>query len=167
MVTIRSEQPVDIPAIRAVNLHAFPTQTEADLVDALRVRGVFTLSLVAENEEGVVGHILFTPVTIGESGFQAIGLAPMAVLPEFQNQEIGSQLVRTGLKQLSQDGYLAVIVLGHAEYYPRFGFVPAGRYGIHFTVEVPDEVFMACELQTGALEGISGVVSFQPEFDSV
>jgi putative acetyltransferase len=164
---IRPEQTADIPAIRIVNLRAFPTPAEAGLVDALRARGVFTLSLVAEEAGRVVGHILFTPVTIGESGFQALGLAPMAVLPEFQNQGIGSHLVRTALDLLRKSGQPAVIVLGHADYYPHFNFVPASHYGIHYSVEVPDEVFMACELQPGALQVVTGVVRFQPEFDNV
>lgn len=167
MFTIRPEKDADISAVHFVNASAFETPTEANLVDALRARQAGILSLVAALEETVIGHIFFSPVTIkGRHGeFEAAGLAPMAVLPEYQNQGAGSMLVRTGLADLSRLGYKAVIVLGHPGYYPRFGFVPASRWGIRFPVEVPDDAFMALELVPGALQGISGIACFQPEFD--
>ncbi len=169
MLTIRPETTKDIPAVHIVNARAFETPAEANLVDALRARQAGILSLVAEQDGAVIGHIFFSPVTIrGPHGeFEAAGLAPMAVLPEFQKRGAGSALVRHALEELRQMGYSAVIVLGHPEFYPRFGFLPASRWGIRFTVEVPDAAFMALELTPGVLQGVSGVVYFRPEFDGV
>jgi putative acetyltransferase len=169
MLTIREEHPEDISAVYEVNRLAFTGNDEAELVDILRNRGAYILSLVAEKDERVVGHIFFTPVLIGEGekAFPAVGLGPMAVLPEYQKQGIGSRLVKTGLESLRKMHYRAVIVLGHPDFYPKFGFVPASRFGIRFMVTVQDEVFMAIELQEGALRGVSGVVHYQPEFEGV
>ena len=91
----------------------------------------------------------------------------MAVRPEFQKQGIGSQLIERGLEQCRAAGQACVVVLGHPEYYPRFGFVPASRYGIRCEYDVPDEVFMIIELRDGALEGCAGIVKYQPEFNEV
>lgn len=167
MLTIRPESEADIPAVRTVNQRAFETPAEAGLVDALRARRASILSLVAEIDGAVTGHIFFNTVEIkGPHGvFEAAGLAPMAVLPEFQNQGIGSALAHRGLEELRRMRLPAVIVLGHPEFYPRFGFLPASRWGIRFPLEVPDAAFMALELQPGALQGVSGVAHFQPEFD--
>lgn len=170
MLQIRPERPEDLPAIHSLHVRAFPTEAEAEAVDHLRARGAYLLSLVADFDGAVVGHIFFTPVTIEkEDGtfFDAVGLAPMAVQPELQRRGIGSLLVRAGLEALTQLGFPAVIVLGHAEYYPRFGFLPASRWGIRYATAVPDEVFMALELQPGALTGQSGVVRFQEEFQEL
>lgn len=169
MFTIRLETDADIPAVRTVNQRAFETPAEAGLVDALRARRAGILSLVAEIDGAVVGHIFFSPVDIrGAQGvFAAAGLAPMAVLPEFQNRGAGSALVRHGLDELRRMCLPAVIVLGHPEFYPRFGFLPALRWGIRYPVEVPEAAFMALELQPGTLQGVSGVVYFQPEFDQL
>lgn len=166
---IRMEQPEDIAAIWQVNEAAFGRPGEADLVDALRQRGAVTLSLVAEQEGKVVGHILFSPMTITNGGevFTAVGLGPLAVSPAYQKAGIGSQLVKVGLEMLQQAGHSLVIVLGHPTYYPRFGFVPASQFGIRWENEVPDEVFMVLALQPGALDGISGIARYQPEFDTV
>lgn len=169
MIIIRPEQPEDIAAIRRVNERAFDGQVEANLVDLLRQRGKVTLSLVAVHEGQVVGHILFSPVVIeaAEQPVAAVGLAPMAVLPEWQNQGVGSRLVRAGLDECRRLGHQAVIVLGHANYYPRFGFLPASRYHIRSEYDVPDEVFMAMELQPGALAGCAGTARYQPAFNEV
>ena len=169
MIRIRPEQREDIPAIRRVNERAFPSALEADLVDRLREHGKVTLSLVAVSEAQVVGHILFSPILIESAGesFAAVGLAPMAVLPEWQNQGVGSLLVQAGLDQCRRNDYSAVVVLGHPNYYPRFGFVPASRFGIRSEYDVPDEVFMAIELKAGALNGHSGLARYQPEFNDV
>ena len=169
MITIRHEKPDDIPHIRHVNEQAFGRPAEANLVEALRVRGKAAVSLVAVQDGQVVGHILFSPVLIGsgENEFSAAGLAPMAVLPEFQRQSIGSLLVRGGLDECRKAGYGCIVVLGHPEYYPRFGFVPASRYGLKCEYRVPDEAFMAIELRVGALQGRYGTVRYQPEFDNV
>lgn len=170
MINIRQELPGDEEAIWQVNEAAFGRAAEADLVDALRRRNVITLSLVAEREGEIVGHILFTPVTItDEAGgvVTAVALGPMAVSPACQREGIGSQLVQTGIAVLRQAGHEIVIVLGHPEFYPRFGFEPASRSGIRWEIEVPDEVFMALALQPGALVGVTGVVRYQPEFTGV
>ena len=169
MIRIRPEQPEDVMAIRQVNERAFDSPAEADLVDQLRRHNKVTLSLVAVDGAQVVGHILFSPVVIESSqpSVQAVGLAPMAVLPEWQHQGVGSRLVKAGLDECRRRGHQAVVVLGHSDYYPRFGFAPASRYGIRSEYDVPDEVFMAIELQPGALAACTGTVKYQPEFDDV
>jgi putative acetyltransferase len=145
---------------------AFGRRAEADLVDALRTSGKAMLSLVAVDDGRIVGHILFSPVTIDASDltFAAMGLAPMAVLPAWQRRGIGSQLVETGLLECRNAGYECVVVLGHPTYYPRFGFVPASRYGIKSEFETPDEAFMVLGWHEGVLRDGGGVVRYQPEF---
>jgi putative acetyltransferase len=166
MLTIREERPEDIPAIRRVNQQAFGQAEEADIVDSLRESCDDLLSLVAVTEGRVVGHILFSPAEIeGEHGSLAgVGLAPMAVLQEYQMQGIGSRLVEEGLGRLRETSCPFVIVLGHPEYYPRFGFVPASRYGVRCEWEVPDEVFQILPLNAEQLQGISGVARYRSEF---
>ena len=166
-MTIRPQIPEDAAAIRQVNEEAFGSTVEADLVARLHSREAFTLSLVATGEDGVVGHILFSPVTIESESlsFTAMGLGPMAVLPAHQGRGIGSQLVRAGLEECKRLGHEIVVVLGHPDYYPRFGFVPASTYGIKCEYEVPDEAFMVSELREGALVGRRGTVKYQPEFN--
>ncbi|NIO05861.1 MAG: GNAT family N-acetyltransferase [Proteobacteria bacterium] len=169
MVAIHHERPEDAHAIRFVLEEAFRQSNEADLVDALRRRGALTLSLVALRDNEVVGHIVFSPVTIesADSSFNAIGLGPMAVLPPYQRKGIGSQLVRIGLEQCRQAGHAIVVVLGPPDFYGRFGFVPTRHRGIQCEFDVPDDVFMVMELRQGALAGRGGVVKYQPEFKSV
>jgi putative acetyltransferase len=169
MVTIRPEQPKDLAGIRHVNEAAFGQPNEANLVDALRANGKVTLSLVAIQDNKVVGHILFSPVTIASEGktFAALGLGPMAVLPEYQRIGIGSALIDNGLEQCRQSGHTSVLVLGHPKYYPIFGFVPASKYGLKCEYEAPDEAFMVIELKKGSLRGLSGTVKYQPEFNEI
>src|ERR1044072_6444256 len=169
MLIVRNEKPEDIAAIHEVNEKAFGQPAEANLVDALRANGKVTFSLVAVQDDRVVGHILFSPVTIEseKESFAAVGLAPLAVLPEHQNQGIGSRLVRAGLDECRKALHESVVVLGHPDYYPRFGFTPASRYGIKSEYDVRDEVFMIMELREGALAGRSGTVKYQPEFNDV
>lgn len=168
-MNIRQEKPEDIPDIHFVNEQAFGRPDEARLVDLLRAKDKITLSLVAEENGRIVGHVLFSPMTIKtESGsYPAVGLGPVAVLPEMQRQGIGARLIETGLEMCRGMGETAVIVLGHPDYYPRFGFVPASQFGIRSTYDVPDDVFMALELREGSLNGRSGVAHYQPEFDGV
>ena len=122
-----------------------------ELLDALRKRGRITLSRVLVHEDCIVGHILFSPVTIESDNatHPAVGLGPMGVLPELQRQNIGSGLLKTGLAECQQAGHEWVVVLAHVEYYPRFGFVPASRYGVGREYDVPADVFMALELREG------------------
>lgn len=165
---IRPEEPRDRDAVRAVNTAAFPEPAEADLVDALRLRGKATVSLVADVEGAVVGHILFSPLTLDPACDRSLlGLAPMAVLPAHQRTGIGSALVTAGLGACAARGAQAVLVLGHADYYPRFGFRPASGFGLRSTYDVPDANFLALELVAGALDGVAGTVHYAPEFAGV
>src|SRR5215813_391217 len=166
MITIRLEEIEDQKDIRRVNELAFGQTMEADLVDALRTNAHPHISLVAVVGGRIVGHIFFSPVSIESENsiFTAIGLAPMSVLPEFQNQGIGSRLVDEGLKKCRELGHSIVVVLGHPNYYPRFGFIPAHLKGIRSEYDVPDDTFMMLELNENALAGRSGLVRYHPEF---
>ena len=165
---IRAEAEGDYPRITEVNDLAFGQESEGHLVEKLRRTPEFLpgLSLVAEVNGRVVGHILFHPVTIESkaASHPSLALAPMSVVPEYQNQEIGSRLVREGLRLAKELGHNSVIVLGHADYYPRFGFQPASRWDIRSPFDVPDESFLAMELTPGALTGIEGPVRYPAEF---
>ena len=169
MIIIREELPDDIGAIHALNEQVFGQPNEAELVDALRENAALTISLVAVQDGWLVGHIGFSPVAIepGAPDRKALGLAPMAVLSEFQNKGIGSKLVQAGLEECRKIGTDIVVVLGHPEYYPRFGFVPSQPHGITWEHDVPAEAFMVKELRGGALANIRGMVKFRPEFDAV
>ena len=118
-------------------------------------------------DDRVVGHLFFTPVTIEspDHTWPGLGLAPLAVLPEYQRRGIGSALMDAGLEECRRLGYERVIVLGHPDYYPRFGFERASRYGVHFEFEAPDEACMISALQPGALDGVGGVAKYQPEWN--
>ena len=165
---IRSEQPTDLAGIRAVNEAAFGTATEADLVDRLRVEASPIISLVAEERGSIVGHILFSPVTLSsDPDLPLMALAPMAVLPAWQRRGVGSGLVRAGLEACRQLPARAVVVVGHAGYYPRFGFVPASGYGITSEFDVPADAFMVLELQPGALATRRGTIRYHPAFSSI
>lgn len=169
MVSIRREEAGDEDAMRRVNEQAFGRREEADLVDALRRRDEQLISLVALKDGQVVGHILFTPVTIQSDNeiSSAVGLGPLAVLPEHQGQGIGAQLVEAGLEACRQARHEVVVVLGHPGYYPRFGFAPSRPLGITWERDAPEEAFMVLELHEGALAGRKGVVKFLPEFKGV
>ena len=163
---IRPENPDDLNIIREINISAFGDETEADLVDALRKSGIPLISLVAEEDKTLIGHIMFSPVTIdnGCSAISAAGLAPMSVLPEFQRKGIGSMLVKEGLEHCKKAGYSGVVVLGHPEYYPKFGFVPSVKYGIKSEYDVPENVFMILELSERALKDCHGTVKYHEVF---
>ena len=163
--TVRPETDGDLVAVRRVNERAFLSATEADLVDALRQQASPFISLVAIERAEVVGHISFSPVTLeGVDSFEGMGLAPMAVLPDFQKRGVGSQLVHAGLNACRALGRFVVVVVGHPDYYPRFGFAPASRWRLTCEYPVPDEVFMALELEPGALQGRSGLVRYHAAF---
>lgn len=165
---IRVEEEPDHVAVRAVNTAAFETSAEADLVYRLRREARPLVSLVAEHEGTVVGHILFSPVELpGHPDLRLMALAPMAVAPAHQSRGIGSALVRDGLERCRHLGADAVIVLGHPDYYPRFGFTPASHWNIRSPYDAPDEAFLALELRAGALKGRSGVVRYHRAFEGV
>jgi putative acetyltransferase len=165
---IREEAHADRTAVYAVNTQAFETVAEADLVDALRERAKPVVSLVAEHEDRIVGHIMFSPVVhIEHVELKIMGLAPMAVAPQHQRKNVGSGLVRAGLEQCIRLGFGAVVVLGHPTYYPRFGFVPASRWNIRCEYDAPPEAFMAIELQAGYLNGKAGTIRYHPAFADV
>lgn len=175
MIKIRAEQTADIEAIYEVNKLAFETPAEAELVNKLREAGAITLSLVALKDEQLVGHALFSPITIkggeefeGKDGQTAAGVAlgPIAVHPHHQRQGIGALLIQAGIQQLANAGHNALIVLGHPNYYPRFGFVPASRFNISSEYNVPDEVFMAQMLDKAALAP-AGLAKYHPAFAGV
>jgi len=169
MITIRKEQRGDEEQIRLVNTCAFGQPAEADVVDTLRKACPEGVSLVAVCEDKIVGHILFTPAVIEakEKEIGGMGLAPMSVQPEFQRQGIGAKLVQAGLDEMRKAQQPFVIVLGHPEYYPRFGFARASRYGIVSQYDnVPDEAFMILVLDRVALKGALGIGKYRAEFDA-
>ena len=170
MITVRSERSEDHGEVRRVHELAFGQPIEAELVDRLRAACREAVSLVALEGDRVVGHILFTPVVVeGARGtVTGMGLAPMAILPERQRQGVGSALVRRGLDMLREQGCPFVVVVGHPEYYPRFGFERASRHGVASQWEgVPDEAFLVAILAPAAMAGVRGVARYRGEFDEV
>jgi putative acetyltransferase len=167
MIKIRSEKSTDIEAVRRVNNEAFGRKVEAEMIDKLRRRGVMPISLVAEQNGEVVGHIQFNPVEVksGSSSFSIMTLGSMAVITALQKKGIGSELVNAGLDECRRIGHHVVVVLGHPTYYPRFGFVPARGKGIECEfVEAPDDAWMIVELKPGALAGRTGTAYFPREY---
>ncbi len=168
MTTIRPETAEDYAAIREVNALAFGREVEARLVENLRRLPDFILelSLVAVEGGRVVGHILFSPLVVEtkDGSVPALALGTLAVRPESQNQGIGSELVLDGLERCRSLGHRTVVVVGHANYYPRFGFSPARALGLEAPFPVPDEAFLALELVPGALDGVAGMVRYPPPF---
>ncbi|MDH3975061.1 MAG: N-acetyltransferase [Deltaproteobacteria bacterium] len=165
---IRFEREEDYDSIRSLNDLAFGGTIESSLINKVRASCKETLSLVAVEENRIVGHIFFSPVTVlsGKSKIKGMGLGPMAVLPEFQNQGIGSKLVMEGLKILSKKNYPFVVVLGHKEYYPRFGFERSSKYGLRSQWDgVPDEAFMVLFPNKSVVNKVSGLVRYRPEFN--
>lgn len=165
-VIIRYEKLEDRDAIYQVNEMAFGGKTEPELVNDLREANAVVFSLVAEQDDCIVGHILFSPMIVEaeNSSFEILTLSPLAVLPEYQRKGIGSQLVRAGLEECRKLGHEIVTVLGHSEYYPRFGFIPAGTKGIGCEFEAPEDAWMILELKPGALAGRTGTAKFHSAF---
>jgi putative acetyltransferase len=167
---IRQEKTEDIDDVHAFNELAFGQPQEANIIDKLRINCDNLLSLVAVENEKIVGHILFSPVTIeGQHGvIRGMGLAPMAVLPEMQHKGIGTQLVKSGIDNLRKMQCPFIIVLGHPEYYPRFGFERASLYGIKCQWEgIPDDAFMILWLDKSIMNRVSGLAKYRDEFNAV
>jgi putative acetyltransferase len=165
---IRVEEERDWAAAHSVNASAFETSAEARLVGRLRDEAQPVVSLVAENDGEIVGHIIFSPVLLsGHAHLKILGLGPMAVLPKHQRKGIGSALVRNGLAECKQLGFGAVVLVGHPEFYPRFGFRPASHFGIACEFDVPEEAFMVIELQPGFLADASGTINYHQAFREV
>ncbi|MBW4689543.1 MAG: N-acetyltransferase [Komarekiella atlantica HA4396-MV6] len=165
-MNIRSETLLDYPAIAEVNTLAFGQENEAKLVEEIRYsdRYISELSLIAEVEGIVVGHILFSYIDlVGEETLQVLGLAPLAVHPQFQRLLIGSKLVEAGLERANARGEAMVIVLGHPHFYPRFGFKPSVDYQVESPFPVPEDVFMVKPLQNYQ-EKYKGKVVYPPAF---
>jgi len=165
---VRAEERKDWAAVYAVNASTFETPAEAALVNALREQAHPVVSLVAEEGGAIVGHIMFSPVSLPiHPELKIMGLAPMAVVYEHQRKGIGSALVRVGLEHCRQLGFGAVVVLGHPVYYPRFKFLPSTHFDIGCEYEVPEEAFMIVELQPGFLRGACGKVQYPAAFRDV
>lgn len=170
-ILLRGERDADYDAIFEINKMAFDREDEAKLVNALRktrnyVRG---FSIVAILDEKVVGHAIFTHAAIMNQGrkFNCLALGPMAVLPELQRQGIGKKLVEEGILRAKENNFKAIIVLGHSEYYPKFGFVKASSKKIKTRFTALDENFMVLELNPNALKGISGIAEYAKEFSNL
>jgi putative acetyltransferase len=169
MTEIREEKAEDIAAIRNVNEQAFGQSQEADLVDALRRSCREILSLVAVVDGQIIGHLLLSPVAVETDKKRALGmgLGPMAVLPGYQRQGVGTQLIQDGIKKLRDSGCPFMIVLGHPEYYPRFGFESASGHGIRSEWEVPEKAFLVLVLDGQKMKGVTGVAKYRLEFSNV
>ena len=167
-VQVRHETSSDEFQVRELNLAAFPGPSEANLVDLLRSDAHPLISLIAEEEGQVLGHICFSPMTSDcDDELLIMGLAPMAVTATRQRQGIGSALVKAGIERCAELGAKAVVVLGHASYYPRFGFRPADEFGVASEYDVPRDVFMLLELETGCFSGAGCTVRYHPAFNTL
>lgn len=166
LMEIRKERPDDVATVREVNQRAFGQDQEANIVDALRTNGGALLSLVATVNGQVVGHIMYSPLTVAEN-VNGVALGPMAVLPEYQRQGLGTRLIEAGNRKIKDAGYSFIIVVGHAQYYRRFGFRPAKKYGIKSEWDLPDEVFMLLVLNEEKMQGVSGLAKYRLEFSTV
>jgi len=167
-LNIRQERPADYHAVYQVIQEAFADAEyrdghEQDLVVALRKSRSFIpeLSLVAIEDHKIVGHILFTKASVNR--VEVLALAPLSVLPAYQNRGIGLSLIRQGHMIASELGYGYSVVLGHAGYYPKAGYLPASRYGIRAPFEVEDENFMAVRLNENA-DQLDGVMEYDQAF---
>lgn len=167
MIRIRFEAPPDIPAVRQVHTAAFPTAAAADLVDQLRARGKADISLVAETEGQIVGHIVFSRVTFDPPlDIIAHGLGPMAVIPGHERHAVGRRLIQNGIAECHARDACMVVVLGDSSYFTRFRFEQASRYGLRSEFE-GEESFMAFMLDAGAHPRPSTVVRYAPEFNAL
>ncbi len=165
---VRPQTEVDLPAVYELNISAFETNAEAELVESLRCNVSNHISLVAETTKRVVGHIMFTPVElVGCPSAYIMGLAPMAVKDEFRNQGIGSALVKSGIEACAEIKTGGLVVLGHPNYYPKFGFEVASMFDLSCEYDVPEEVFMAMEIKPNYFANKSGVIKYHEAFEGV
>ncbi len=166
--TIRPETSTDQQAIYEITARAFGRPLEAHLIDLLRASPDFipALSLVADQDGQVVGHVLFSKARLEGSATSGglLALGPIAVSPDHQRKGIGGKMIHQGLAIAARLGYQGVILLGSPHYYPRFGFLPGSRYGLKTTYDVPDDEFMVQPLYPGGLEGLVGTAHFSPAF---
>ena len=164
-VHIRDETETDRHAVFGVHEAAFAGDAEARLVDVLRESVSEYISMVAVENQDIVGHIMFTLVTLEPfDHLKLMGLAPMSVAPSMQRGGIGTELIKAGLRRCRDLGVGAVAVLGHPEYYPRFGFAPAADWGIGSEYDVPENVFMMLELLPGYLQSCQGTIRYHSAF---
>jgi len=164
-IDVREERTFDVEPIRDVNRRAFGQSQEADIVDALRLNGASSLSLVATVDNHIAGHIMYSPVEIGR--LEGSGLGPVAVLPEYQRRGIGSALVEAGNRRHALAGCPFIVVLGHPAFYPRFGFRTSGTLGVSCEWDVPDDMFQILVLDPVRMAGVSGVARYRREFSIV
>ncbi len=164
MELIRPEKGRDAAAVRRVHLTAFPTPAEADLVERLRDGGKAVVELVAVDGDNIVGHILFSPVTVEpRAGAVGLGLGPLAVLPDHEKHGVGRRLVQNGLAECHRWGAGFVVVIGDPPYYTRFGFESAEKHGLRSEYDAGD-AFMVFKLESGALPPPGTLVKYAPEF---
>jgi putative acetyltransferase len=162
---IRAERQTDIPGIHRLITQVFPTSGEAELVAKLRQQASPLISLVADVQGQIAGHVMLSPVTHqGRTTTKLMGLAPLAVSPEKQRQGIGKALVKAAMASCYQSGAGAIVVVGEPDYYCQFGFMPATLFAIHCQFKVPAEAFMAVELEPAALAGVKGLVCYHQAF---
>lgn len=172
-LTIREELTTDYTRVENTTQEAFKTAKHTDHTEHLLVKRLRTgtsfikeLSLVAEIDNEIIGSLLLTKAKIinETAEYETLALAPVSIIPQFQDKGIGSTLISIALEKATNLGFSSVIILGHPEYYPRFGFVPCSKFGIKAPFEVPDEAFMAKELQPNSLKNITGTVTYAKEF---
>ena len=173
-ITIRKEKKTDYPSVYKVTEDAFKTLAISDhkeqfLVERLRKSNAFIseLSLVAEFENNIIGHILLTKIKIknNKEVINALALAPLSVLPDFQGQGIGGMLIKKAHRIAKKLNYELIVLIGHANYYPRFGYVRADNYGLKLAFEVPGENFMVKVLGKNGMDAINGIVVYPKEFN--
>lgn len=168
MITVREENKSDLIAIKNVNDKAFGQPQEGNVIDKIRASDSRVLSMVAEIDKNVVGHIFYSTAEIAYDNEKIVGmgLAPLAVLPEYQRQGIGKRLINESISILRKRSVPFIIVLGHKDYYPKFGFEIASKYGIKCQWEnVPDEAFMILILDKEKMLNIHGVARYRDEWN--
>lgn len=170
---IRTENHEDFEAVSALIQNAFEHEKYSDhrehfLVERLRKSSSFLpdLSFVAEVEDKIAGYILLTEIKIKNESAETISLAlaPVAVLQEYQGKGIGGALIKSAHQKAKDLGYNSIVLLGHADYYPKFGYEPAHLFGIELPFDVPKENCMVIELVKGSLQGLDGMVEYPEEF---